>query len=136
MVKKFINYLGVFVFVLATLGVLWLILEPIIYWTDKSEMRIYCRLFLIMMAIITFAILRLYNAIVQNTRFEIKLRDSINKVSQYFPTLERALHSVNQSLGMHKNSIEALRKAEDQNRDAIEKLIENAKKLSNATTQK
>lgn len=133
MVKKFIDYLGFVLGIAVILGIGWLVIEPIIFWTDKSEWRLYCRLFLLLMAVIAFALLRLYNAVVQNTRFEIKLRDSISKITQYFPTLERALHTLSQVLSVNKNSIEALRKAEEAHREEIEKLIEQSKKNSNAT---
>ena len=97
---------------LIIVGVLWLIIQPIIVWTDKSEIRLYCRIGLLMLAIMTFGILRLYNSIVHNTRFLVKLREVTAKVLSELPTLQRSLNllgSKNDSLkGTVSNNTKAL----------------------------
>lgn len=129
MANKFIDYLMRAALIAIVLGVLWLILEPIIWWTDKSEMRLYIRVFLIMFAVSTFATLRLYNSIVQNTRFSIKLREALLKFQQAIPGLERSMKNLNSSLGNVKASADSLKKEVSDNTDKVEKLIERINKI-------
>lgn len=124
MANKFIDYLIWALLIIIALGVVWLIAEPIIWWTEKSEVRLYVRIFLIMFAVSTFATLRLYNSIVQNTRFSIKLREALLKFTNTVPGLERAMKNLNSSLGNVKTSSDALKKGVDNNTDKVEKLIE------------
>lgn len=131
MANKFIDYLMWAALIAIVLGVLWLILEPIIWWTDKSEMRLYIRVFLIMFAVSTFATLRLYNSIVQNTRFSIKLREALNKFAGVVPGLERAMKNLNSSLGNVKASTDSLKKELSDSTDKVEKLTEKINRLSN-----
>ena len=128
MVNKFIDYLMWAVLAAIVLGVLWLIVEPIIWWTEKSEIRLYIRVFLLMFAVGTFAVLRLYNSIVQNTRFEIKLREALLKFQQTVPGLERSIKNLSTSLGNVKASTDALKKGVSDNTDKVEKLTEKIKK--------
>lgn len=128
MVNKFIDYLMWVVLAAIVLGILWLIAEPIIWWTEKSEMRLYIRIFLIMFAVGTFAVLRLYNSIVQNTRFEIKLREALLKFQQTVPGLERSIKNLSTSLGNVKASTDALKKEVSDNTDKVEKLTEKIRK--------
>lgn len=130
MVNKF-DYLIWAVIIAIVLGVLWLIIEPIIWWTQYSEVRLCVRLFLLMFAVSTFAILRLYNSIVQNTRFSIKLREALNKFAGVVPGLERAMKNLNSSLGNVKASTDSLKKELSDNTDKIEKLTEKINRLSN-----
>lgn len=129
MANKFIDYLMWAALIAIVLGVLWLILGPIIWWTDKSEMRLYIRVFLIMFAVSTFATLRLYNSIVQNTRFSIKLREALLKFQQAIPGLERSMKNLNSSLGNVKASADSLKKEVSDNTDKVEKLIERINKI-------
>lgn len=129
MANKFIDYLMWAALIAIVLGVLWLILEPIIWWTDKSEMHLYIRVFLIMFAVSTFATLRLYNSIVQNTRFSIKLREALLKFQQAIPGLERSMKNLNSSLGNVKASADSLKKEVSDNTDKVEKLIERINKI-------
>lgn len=131
MVNKFIDYLIWAVIIAVVLGVLWLIIEPIIWWTQYSEVRLCVRLFLLMFAVSTFATLRLYNSIVQNTRFSIKLRESLNKFAGVVPGLERAMKNLNSSLGNVKASTDSLKKELSDNMDKVEKLTEKINRLSN-----
>ena len=130
MVNKFIDYLIWAIFIAIVLGVLLLIIEPIIWWTQYSEVRLCVRLFLLMFAVSTFATLRLYNSIVQNTRFSIKLREALNKFAGVVPGLERAMKNLNSSLGNVKASTDFLKKELSDNTDKIEKLTEKINRLS------
>ena len=131
MVNKFIDYLIWAIFIAIVIGVLWLIIEPIIWWTQYSEVRLCVRLFLLMFAVSTFATLRLYNSIVQNTRFSIKLREALNKFAGVVPGLERAMKNLNSSLGNVKASTDSLKKELSDNTDKVEKLTEKINRLSN-----
>ena len=131
MVNKFIDYLIWAVIIAVVLGVLWLIIEPIIWWTQYSEVRLCVRLFLLMFAVSTFATLRLYNSIVQNTRFSIKLREALNKFAGVVPGLERAMKNLNSSLGNVKASTDSLKKELSDNTDKVEKLTDKINRLGN-----
>ena len=131
MANKFIDYLIWAIFIVIVLGVLWLIIEPVIWWTQYSEVRLCVRLFLIMFAVSTFATLRLYNSIVQNTRFSIKLREALMKFTSIVPGLERAMKNLNSSLGNVKASTDSLKKELSDNTDKVEKLTEKINRLSN-----
>lgn len=131
MVNKFVYYLIWAIIIAVVLGVLWLIIEPIIWWTQYSEVRLCVRLFLLMFAVNTFAVLRLYNSIVQNTRFSIKLREALNKFAGVVPGLERAMKNLNSSLGNVKASTDTLKKELSDNTDKVEKLTEKINRLSN-----
>ena len=131
MVNKFIEYLIWAIFIAIVLGVLWLVIEPIIWWTQYSEIRLCVRLFLLMFAVSTFATLRLYNSIVQNTRLSIKLREALNKFAGVVPGLERAMKNLNSSLGNVKASTDSLKKEVSDNTDKVEKLIDKINRLSN-----
>lgn len=131
MVNKFIDYLIWTIIIVIVFGVLWLIAEPIIWWTQYSEVRLCVRLFLLMFAVSTFATLRLYNSIVQNTRFSIKLREALNKFAGVVPGLERAMKNLNSSLGNVKASTDSLKKEVSDNTDKVEKLIDKINRLSN-----
>ena len=111
-------------FIALCLGVIYFMVEPIIYRTPLTEIRLYIRGFLFMFALNTFAVLRLYNSIVQNTRFSIKLREALVKVQQLIPGLERSMKNLNSSLGNAKASSDALKKSTDNNSDKVEKLTD------------
>lgn len=131
MVNKFVDYLIWAIVIAVVLGVLWLIIEPLIWWTQYSEVHLCVRLFLLMFAVNTFAVLRLYNSIVQNTRFSIKLREALNKFVGVTPGLERAMKNLNSSLGNVKASTDTLKKELSDNTDKVEKLTEKINRLSN-----
>lgn len=122
--NKFIGYLIWVLIIALAFGVLWLIVEPIIWWTQYSEVRLYVRLFLIMFALNTFAMLRLYNSIVQNTRFSIKLRSAFSKFAGVAAGLERTMRSLQTYLGGVKSSTDALKKGLVDNTDKVEKLTD------------
>lgn len=129
MTNKFVEYVIWGFLIAVCLGVLWLLVEPIIWWTEQSEMRLYVRVFLVMFAISTFAILRLYNSIVQNTRFSIKLREALIKFTNAVPGLERAMKNLNSSLGNVKSSTDILKKSLDTNSEKADKLSDRINKI-------
>lgn len=129
MTNKFVEYVTWGFLIAVCLGVLWLLVEPIIWWTEQSEMRLYVRVFLVMFAISTFAILRLYNSIVQNTRFSIKLREALIKFTNAVPGLERAMKNLNSSLGNVKSSTDTLKKSLDTNSEKADKLSDRINKI-------
>lgn len=128
-IKSVINYVGFFVFLAGCLGLLWLLVEPIVRWTEYSEIRLCVRLFLFMFAVSTFATLRLYNSIVQNTRFSIKLREALLKFTQVVPGLERSMKNLNSSLGNLKSSVDSTKKSVDNNAEKTDKLSEKLSKV-------
>lgn len=130
MVGKYIDYLIWVVLGILLIGVVWLLVEPIIWWTQYSEVRLYVRLFLLMFAVNTFGTLRLYNSIVQNTRFSIKLREAIMKFTSAVPGLERAMKNLNSSLGSVRTSVDSLKKETSDSTDKIVKLTERVNKLN------
>lgn len=129
MANKFIEYViwGFCIFI--CLGILWFIVEPIIWWTEISEIRLYVRIFLVMFAISTFATLRLYNSIVQNTRFSIKLREVLIKFTNTIPGLERAMKNLNSSMGNVKSSTDTLKKSLDNGSEKTDKLSDRINKI-------
>lgn len=130
MVGKYIDYLIWVALAILLIGVVWLLVEPIIWWTQYSEVRLYVRLFLLMFAVNTFGTLRLYNSIVQNTRFSIKLREAIMKFTSVVPGLERAMKNLNSSLGSVRTSVDSLKKETSDNTDKIVKLTERVNRLN------
>lgn len=128
MADSIITYLK-FAFLLAICcGMVWLLVEPIIWWTPYSEVRLCVRFFLVMFAVNTFAVLRLYNSIVQNTRFSIKLREVFIKLHQAIPGLERSFRNVNSSLGNVKSSMDILKKSIDSESSSLEEAVKELKK--------
>ena len=94
-----------------------------------EKFEFYIRLFLVLFAINTFANLRSYNAIVQNTRFTIKLRESLERIRQQFPTLDRAFRQLQQALGSNKNSLDSLNKSQTTTGNKIQELTESINKI-------
>ena len=92
-------------------GVLWLFIQPVVVWNDKSEFRLYCRVALLLMAVGVFGILRLYNSIVQNTRFLVKLRTAVDKVLAELPVLQRSLNTLTQHGDSLKGTVSSNTKA-------------------------
>lgn len=68
--------------------------------------HVYCRVFLLLFAINTFAVLRLYNSVLQNTRFIIKIRQTIGKTNIHLPRLETAMRQLASAVNFLKSSIE------------------------------
>lgn len=129
--NKLASFLMWAAIIVVAFGSLWLIIEPVVWWTEKSEMRLYVRIFLLMFAVNTFAVLRLYNSIVQNTRFSIKLREALMKFTNAVPGLERAMKNLSGSLGSVKASEDSLKKELSDNTAKVEKLTDRINKVNN-----
>ena len=123
MADKLINTLIWVIVTLVTLGLLFFIIQPLI-WSGYGEWVFYARLFIVLFALSTFAQLRLYNAIVQNTRFAIKLREALLKFIQVVPALERSMKNLNSTMGNVKSSSDAVKKALDNSADKTEELTD------------
>lgn len=123
---KFINIVSIiFVWLCAILVALWFVIIPLYEYvctfSIESEIRLYIRLFLLSFIVSTLGVLRLYNSIVGNTRFAIKLREAIIKFQRTTPSLERSIKLLVQTLLAVKKSNEA-------NSDKLDKLSNSIKK--------
>ena len=123
MADKFSNILIWVVVAIVVIGLLFFIVQPLI-WDGYGEWVFYARLFIVLFALSTFAQLRLYNAIVQNTRFAIKLREALLKFIQVVPALERSMKNLNSTMGNVKSSSDAVKKALDNSADKTEELTD------------
>lgn len=104
-------------------AVVWFVVSPLTKWSDKSDIHFYARLFLVLTAVNTFAVLRLYNSIVQNTRFLIKLRDAISKLNSVVPNVERTIKGgVNPIINL-RSSVESLKSTLGTVSDKIENVL-------------
>jgi septal ring factor EnvC (AmiA/AmiB activator) len=70
----------------------------------------YLRIVVVTLLVLTFGVLRLYNSQVANTRFLIKLRETMVKLVNEIPGIERLLKQSNSSLSQTNNKIESLDK--------------------------
>lgn len=123
MADKLSNILIWVVVALVVVGLLFFIVQPLI-WDGYDEWVFYARLFIVLFTLSTFAQLRLYNAIVQNTRFAIKLREALLKFIQVVPALERSMKNLNSTMGNVKSSSDAVKKALDNSSDKTEELTD------------
>ena len=110
---------------LIVVGILWLFIQPIIVWTDKSEFRLYCRTALLLLAVMVFGVLRLYNSVVQNTRFLVKTREILSRLLSELPNLQR-------SLGMLGSKVDSLKGTVTNNTKTITGLSDEAREILNA----
>lgn len=123
MENKLSNILIWVVVILVVVGLLFFIAQPLI-WEGYGEWVLYARIFIVLFALSTFAQLRLYNALVQNTRFAIKLREALLKFIQVVPTLERSMKNLNSTMGNVKASSDAVKKSLDNSADKTEELTD------------
>lgn len=107
---------------LIVVGILWLFIQPIIVWTDKSEFRLYCRTALLLLAVMVFGVLRLYNSVVQNTRFLVKTREVVSKLLTELPNLQR-------SLGMLGSKTDSLKGTVNANTRVLSNLSDEAREI-------
>lgn len=121
--NRIINVVIWLLLLVVVVAVVWFVVSPLVKWSDKSEIRFYARLFLLLTAINTFAVLRLYNSIVQNTRFLIKLRDVMSRVNSAAPGMERALKSIVTPISNLRSSMESLKNPLGVLSDKIESLL-------------
>lgn len=126
---KYTDWITWVVLILVGLGGLWLILEPIVWWTDMSELRLYVRIFLLMFAVAVFAVLRIYNSIVNNTRFIFKLHELVRALQTTISSLERAAKSAVNATSSLRNTMNALEKSTSENSECLNGLSEKVKQI-------
>ena len=89
--------------------------------TLASEARLYLRIFLLVSIVQAFAMLRLYNSIVNNTRFLIKLRSVVKIMEEKIPELSRSLKNLRSTMTNSKGWTLSLKASIDSLTDAIKK---------------
>lgn len=99
-------------------GILLVTLLYWVYWAFSGvfspmflvRVEAYLRIVVVTLLVLTFGVLRLYNSQVANTRFLIKLRETMTKLVNEIPGIERLLKQSNSSLSQTNNKIESLDK--------------------------
>ena len=91
------------------------------------EWHFYARLALVFLFVIAFGVLRLYNAVVGNTRFLIKLRETVGKMQNTIPGLEREMRNLTSSVGTLRSSTTFLQKTLKDGSEKVASLDEHLK---------
>lgn len=134
--NKFNNVIAWALIVLAVVCVGVFLVYPLIIGGPYGELKFYARVILLLAIVHTFAGLRLYNAIVNNTRFSIKLREAVIRLQQSFPALQRVMHQLNIEIGGMRDSLRENKKSLDSNSDETHEVTELLKKVkTNAKTK-
>lgn len=134
--NKFNNVITWTLIVLAVMCVGVFLVYPLIIGGPYGELKFYARVILLLAIVHTFAGLRLYNAIVNNTRFSIKLREAVIRLQQSFPALQRVMHQLNIEIGGMRDSLRENKKSLDSNSDETHEVTELLKKVkTNAKTK-
>lgn len=134
--NKFNNVIAWTLIVLAVMCVGVFLVYPLIIGGPYGELKFYARVILLLAIVHTFAGLRLYNAIVNNTRFSIKLREAVIRLQQSFPALQRVMHQLNIEIGGMRDSLRENKKSLDSNSDETHEVTELLKKVkTNAKTK-
>jgi len=124
MANKLMDLLGWVILIAIVVAVIFFIAEPMIWSEEYPAWVVYARVFLLLFTVSTFAQLRLFNAVVRNSLFLIKLRDAVYKLTEKFPMLDKGLKAVNIVLTKNTTSSESLKKTLDTSVEATEKLSE------------
>lgn len=111
-------------------AVLFTVFLLILHWAVKGtfsssymiRLEAYIRIALIILCVIAFAILRMYNSVVNNTRFLIKLREVIRKLSQDFPILTRSLNKTTGAMDRNNTYLKTLNKSVESLKGEVEDL--------------
>lgn len=102
--KKILEYLKetwiIWVVIIILLVIIFFtFIQPFINYSTLNELRFYVRVGLLLFLLQTFAILRMYNAVVGNTKFTIKLYNSFKgmgiKIDNLIKMLEKTKAGVN-----------------------------------------
>lgn len=134
--NKFNNVIAWTLIVLAVVCVGVFLVYPLIIGGPYGELKFYARVILLLAIVHTFAGLRLYNAIVNNTRFSIKLREAVIRLQQSFPALQRVMHQLNIEIGGMRDSLRENKKSLERNSDETHEVTELLKKVkTNAKTK-
>lgn len=129
--NKFNNVIAWALIVLAVVCVGVFLVYPLIIGGPYGELKFYARVILLLAIVYTFAGLRLYNAIVNNTRFSIKLREAVIRLQQSFPALQRVMHQLNIEIGGMRDSLRENKKSLDSNSDETHEVTELLRKVKN-----
>ena len=73
---------------------------------------------------------------VQNTRFTIKLRETLEGIKQHFPNLDRAFRQLQQALGNTKTSLDSLNKTQQSIGNKVQELTETINRIKQQQKQK
>lgn len=122
--NKFIKIVIYALLAIIVTGILWLLISPLF---SGERYDFYIRFFLLLYVLRTFGTLRLYNAIVQNTRFIIKLRDITHKFLTNIPLLDRGMRTLSSIMGSLKNSTDTTKRTIEKNIEALDELNKNFK---------
>ena len=118
----------VFVWALLIVGVILLILWVVYpFFSILPDWHFYVRMSLVFLFIITFGVLRLYNAIVGNTRFLIKLRETVGKMQNAIPGMEREMRNLTSALGTLRSGTTSLQKTLRDNSEKVASMDERLK---------
>ena len=122
------SVVAIFVWVLLIVGVILLLLWVVYpFFSTLPEWHFYVRLALVFLFIITFGVLRLYNAIVGNTRFLIKLRETVGKMQNTIPGMEREMRNLTSALGTLRSGASSLQKTLKDNSEKVAAMDERLK---------
>lgn len=108
MENKF-NWLALFM-VLVLIGFFVFAFLPVFTSMENMWLHFYARMGLALLALLVFGVLRLYNALVQNTRFLIRVKTSVEKLLQQFPRLEQVMGNLTNSNKALKTSVDTANK--------------------------
>ena len=122
------SVVAIFVWILLIVGVILLLLWVVYpFFSTLPEWHFYVRLALVFLFIITFGVLRLYNAIVGNTRFLIKLRETVGKIQNIIPGMEREMRNLTSTLGTLRSGAASLQKTLKDNSEKVAAMDERLK---------
>lgn len=102
-------------FAVLALVVVWCIIAPVVNYvrtpseiTEITEIRMYLRFFLFLFAVMVFGVLRLYNSIVKNTLFLVKLRETLAPFIRAFPGIEKTVRTNTNTENSLKGALDRL----------------------------
>jgi hypothetical protein len=110
------------IIVLVGLFPLYWVFKPLIEGGER-EIFFYLRAFIVLFLIGTLGVLRVFNAVVNNTRFLIKLRESVELFRRSLPSIDRSAKDVKDSMGSFSEAVNKNTKQSSQ----LSKVIEDAK---------
>lgn len=99
-------------FAVLVLVVVWCIIAPVVNYvrtpSEITEIRMYLRFFLFLFAVMVFGVLRLYNSIVKNTLFIVKLRETLAPFIRAFPGIEKTVRTNTNTENSLKGALDRL----------------------------
>lgn len=121
---RIVGWLLIVALVICVLALLALVAWPLL---DGNTHEFYIRLFLFLFTLLVFAVLRMYNAVVNNTRFSIKLREAVLTVEKAFPKLENGLRNLQNAVQANKTAVDTLNKSVQSQSTKVQELTEEIK---------